>query len=334
MGIQEAINGHLKDEKQKQETYLEVIKSTQKYDNAIHARFLLWRDQRGKSLGAIARMLNRSSALVSQYINKKYEGNIEELEKDITNLLRREEDLQFVEGPAVFCSTTPSVLIWEVLQWCDKKCKMGVALAPSGTGKTETCKEYKRRNRQTIFVTADLTKRSIGSILGLIAAHIGSTPDRQSNSRLLDRIIEKLKGSRRLLVIDDAHLLKWEAFEVVRKIYDCAGIGVVYVGQEKLYDQMKGASNQAMLFDQIYSRIAIKRDSFLIEKEDVRMIAESFSTTLTNDVVEYLHQKARGKGRFRAMVDVLELAIENHTQFGTPIELSLFQEAEKYLMAQ
>ncbi|MDY7035550.1 MAG: AAA family ATPase [Thermodesulfobacteriota bacterium] len=304
----------------------------QVYDDELHDRFTMWKDMSGRSVQAIAVMLARSTAAVSQYINKKYVGDLLSFEESIRVLLEREENMEFVSGPKVFCNTKPAILIWEVLQYCDSKCKMGVALAPSGTGKTEACKEYKRSNPATVFVTADISTRSLGSVMRLIAGHTGASK-RPSISENLQNCIDKLKGSRRLLIIDDAHFLSWESFEFVRKIHDCAGIGVVYIGQERMYEQMKGVSGKAYLFDQIYSRIAIKRDRFGIKKSDVKKIAESIIPGINNDCIDFLFQKARGKGRYRFMTNIIDMAMEMHKNFSKPINISLLREAERFLLS-
>lgn len=302
------------------------------YDEHIYQRFLLWKDQAGKSVNLIAGMINRSSAALSQYINKKYPGDIPGLEKDIASLLRREEDLEFVTGPEAFCKTSASTLIWEVLQYCDTKQKMGAALAPSGTGKTETCKEYKRQNRATVFITADVTTKSPSNILRRLIEHVGGIGSRHSISEYLTGLIDKLRGTKRLVIVDDAHFLSWEAFELVRKLHDCAGVGVVYVGQERLYEQMKGTDGKSYLFDQIYSRIAIKRDRFQIMKKDARSIAESRCKGLDKECLDFLFHRARGKGRYRYMTNLIDVAMEINSQFGTPMGVPLLQEAEKFLL--
>jgi len=155
---------------------------------------------------------------------------------------------------------------------------------------------------------------------------------KRSIADMLDRVIERLKNSRRLLIIDDAHFLSWEAYELVRKIHDCAGIGVVYAGQERLYEQMRGKESKAYLFDQIYSRIAIKRSRFTIRKKDARMIADAVCPGLDKACIDFLYRRARGKGRLRVVENLLEMAMEIHHEYDEPLNVSLFQKAERFLM--
>jgi len=321
---------------------LRDIKSTQteegkkipiKHDEALYERFLLWKDQAGHSHSHIARMINRSTAAVSTYINRIYQGDLAAIEKDIASLLRREEELEFVTIPEAFCNTLASRLIWEVLQFCDEHCDMGVAIGPSGIGKTTTCNEYKRLNRNTVFVTADIATRSLGTVLKMLAKRVGSTPHGAgSNSALLHAVIERLKNSKRLVIMDEAHFLTWEAFEVMRKVHDCAGVGVVYVGMERLYDQMTGRNGMRKnyLFEQIYSRIAIKRDELPVEWEDVKTLADSIRPGLAKDCIDFLHQRAQTEGRLRNVSKLLQVAGDMHREYTKPINVELLKMAEAF----
>jgi len=310
------------------------------YNEALHERFILWKDQSGASVNRIAGMIGRSAALVSQYVNKIYKGDMPALEKDIINLLRREEDLEFTTRAVTFCTTLSSKLIWEVMQFCDENCDMGMVVGDAGSGKTTTCNEYKRANRNTIFITADIATRSVGSVLRMIAKKVSGTPHPGSNSALLHAIIDRLKHSRRLIIIDEAHFLTWDAFEVIRKIHDCAEIGIVYVGMPRTLDQMKGTAGRSFLFDQIYSRISIKRDHLPVEKSDVRVIADSIVSAaldagqpgLDAGCIEYLYTKAQGKGKIRTVAKLLQVAITRHREYNQPMGLELLKEAEQFLL--
>jgi DNA transposition AAA+ family ATPase len=301
-------------------------------DEELFDRFLLYRERAGLSDRQIAKKLARSAAQLSQYVNRKFVGDLAEFEKDVENLLRREEDLQFVSDSKSFCSTTAATLMWEVMQFCDERRKMGAVLAPSGTGKTDTCIEYKKQNRPTVYVTAHIKSHTAGAVLKLIAKPLIGTIYRHSLAELLDAVIERLKGSSRLLLIDDAHFLSWEAFEMVRKIHDCGGVGVVYVGQERLYDQMRGTDPKGYLFDQIYSRIAIKRERFQIKKQDVRMVANSICKGLDKPCIDFLYEKARGKGRLRKMRNLLDVAVASSEYNRQPITMEMLMQAERFLM--
>jgi len=305
------------------------------YNEDLYERFCLWRDQTGKSQQRVAVLLGRSTAAVSQYVNRKFLGDLAEMEKDIAALLRREEELDFAPAARTFCSTTPATLIWEVLQYCDQKRKMGVALGHSGIGKTVTCQEYKKKNRATVYCTADVSTRSVGNVLRLIASRLGGGKEERSISSFMQSTIRKLKNSNRLLIIDDAHFLSWEGFEAVRKIHDCAGIGVVYVGQERLYDQMRGGDSKARLFDQIFSRIAMKREDFRLTRKDAVQVAQAVCPDgLDKACRDYLFKVAKSKGRLRLMCNLLEVALEVAKMNEVPMTVGLLEQAEQFMMGR
>lgn len=300
-----------------------------KYDEKLHDRFIFWLDTSGHSQVHVASMLGRSSASVSQYVNKKFEGDLAEFEKDIESLLRREEDLQIPLKDPDFVMTTVARVMWSVLQLSGESQDPSIIIGPSGIGKTQVLNEYKRRHRSAILVTADITTKSVGSILWLISKKIGAATFR-SNSILLNKIVDSLKGSKRLLIIDECQFLTWEAFEAVRKIHDCAKIGVVYVGMERLYSQMRGG-NKAYLFDQIFSRIGPRCHVKYIVKEDVRLIVNNICPGLNERCLEYLFKKATQPGKLRSMVKVVKLASRISKTENIPVTFQLLKEANKFL---
>lgn len=305
------------------------------YDDSLHSRFLSWRKISGYSLKRIATMIRRSETAISQYTNKKYEGDINALEKDIHNLLRREEKLDFqgVQDQKYFCPTMAANLTWEVLQYCDETCQMGTVTGESGIGKTETCKEYKRRNNKSIYIVSDISTRRVSPILRLIAKNMGGPHAVYSSaSNLLHGIIDRLKNSHRLIIIDESHFLSWESLEAIRKLHDAANVGIVYAGMQRLYDQMKGDNSKAYLYEQIYSRISIYRKINFVTERDVKLITNSLCPGLNGQCMRFLYGKASGVGKFRTLCNLLKNAIKMHKEFNTPIDLDLLKAADEFLM--
>jgi len=302
------------------------------YNEELHERFMFWLNCTGTSQSKVGAMIGRSSAAVSQYVNRKFEGNLSEFEKDIASILRREEDKDFPMRNPSFCFTSASRKIWTVLQSCAQDCDMGLVVGPAGCGKSVTLQEHKRQYRSDILVTADVTTRSVGAILLLISKQLeGASRQSGTNSAHLQRIIEHLKGSRRLLIIDEAHFLAWEGFEAVRKINDCAGSGVVFAGQQQIYDQMRGG-RRSFQWDQIYSRVGVRCHIKDIEKEDVTMIVNNLCPDIDKKSLEFLYGKAAGKGKFRIMTKLLQRAQRVASREKTGVSIDLLKEANSLLM--
>jgi hypothetical protein len=304
------------------------------YDEELHREIVELKSKFGITLQQIANKIKKSPATMSQYFGKKYPGNIGALEELLRNFLQREIGIgKIASATGSFCNTSASTLIWEVLQYCDFKQKMGVVLAPSGYGKTRTCEEYKSKNPSTILITADPSNRTPAQILRLTMKDTGIIRASSIGQMLYD-IVDKLKDSNRLIIVDEGHFLTWEAFEILRKIYDYAKVGIVIAGQERVLEQMKGQAQRAYLFDQLYSRIAIKRDKFKVLKKDATAIVNAVCPGLTADCLDFLYSKAQGKGRYRYMINVLDVGMMMHEQYGKDIDIKCLTEAERFLIGE
>jgi len=308
-----------------------IPKDPKPYDEALHARFLRWRDHSGKSDRQIGAKLNRNEKIVQQYANLEYEGPISILEKDVKSLLFREEDFNFTTRPDVFCQTSISSSIFEVIEFCDRYHEMAMIISSAGAGKTEAAKERTRKNPNTMLITVDLTRRSLGSVLTIIGEKVCHRSfGNLLNSERLGVIIKELKNADRLLIIDEAHLLSWEAFDTLRTIYDHSKIAIVFMGMPRLYSQMKD-SRKGFLWDQISSRIAIQRYVDTIEFKDVALIADSIYPGLPKKCLEFLYQKANGSGKFRTMIKLLKSAVRFSDIDKIPLNLNLLKEIDSLM---
>ena len=230
-----------------------------------------------------------------------------------------------------FCKTRNGERAWEICQLCHTNREMGLVVGPSGCGKTVTGREYEKRSERTFLITADVTSKTIGSCLYLIENKLGFAVLGRSNTIRLHRLIEHLISRPAFLIIDEAHFLSWEAFEMIRKLHDCAAIGVAYFGMPILYTQMRGG-NRSYLYDQIFSRIGIKVFLDDVNKADVSLIASSMCPDLDKKSLDFLYRKARGAGKYRGMVKLIKRALQIHNTEGIPLGIGLFKAANAFLV--
>jgi DNA transposition AAA+ family ATPase len=253
----------------------------------------------------------------------------------IYNYLQEKEDKNFPLENNMFCETSIVLKMAGVCTCCKQDADMGIIIGPSGLGKTEFLRELKRTDRSVLLATGDPTVRSLGSILLVLSRLLpGVSKTSCSNAVFMDRIIDHLRGGNRLLVIDEAHFLSWESIEALRRIYDACGVGLVFVGQQKMYDEMRGGNRKSLLWDQIFSRIGI-RAHFKgdVPIEDVTLICNKvYPAGLDNKCLGYLHDKANGPGKFRSMVKLLQRAQRLAELDNKKVTLTLLQQVSKFLM--
>ena len=85
-------------------------------------------------------------------------------------------------------------------------------------------------------------------------------------------IIDKLKSSGRLIIIDEAEHLPYKSLELLRRIYDKAQVGILLVGMPKLLMNLKGEKKQ---YAQLYSRVGIATRLNPLIDEDKKAIISS-----------------------------------------------------------
>jgi DNA transposition AAA+ family ATPase len=303
------------------------------YNKDLYERFLLWKSFSGSSIALIAKRLSRGENGISNYLEGKCNVDLRDLEKQIAGLLEREEDLDIAVSHEKFCKTKAAEDVWEVLQLSHEQAEFGLIVGQSGSGKTATSMAYWRAHREdTVFVTGSVVTRRPGSLLRLISKRGEAFSYGSTLTDLLDGIVDRFKRQGKLIIIDDAHFLSWEAIECLRTIHDVGQVGIVFLGQERLYDQMKGKGDRAFLYDQIYSRIGIKRDRLPILRKDVQMLADSIYPGLNKECIDFLFSKAEGRGRFRVVKKILNLAVKTHIRSGDPIDIDLLGDVTRFLM--
>ena len=103
----------------------------------------------------------------------------------------------------------------------------------------------------------------------------------------------KAKPEKRLLIIDEAELLTLNSLEILRRIHDKAGIGIVLAGMPRLRANLRGARGQ---YKQIYSRIGMVHDlKMRLPVEDIAMFCESALGTA--EFNETLNKVSQGNAR-------------------------------------
>lgn len=296
------------------------------YNPETHKHLVLYMDQTGVSIRDLTKEINKKTRTsFSQYLNFTYEGDVRKLEELIEAFLRKKAPNTAGDG---ICETGIHKTLMSLFAFCQSRKAMGAGLGDSGGGKTTAARVCARKNPNTTIITADPTRRSITKILRLISYRIQSTRG-GSSDEILNGIIEKLRNSRQFLIIDEAHFLSWEGFELVRTIWDATSIGICYLGMPRLYTQMKG--NRAYLWDQILSRISIARSVNTITREDIKIIADSIHPSLSKSCNNYLHEIAQKPGKLRVMTALLKQAVEVSKRQRVPLTVDFLKDVRKLM---
>ncbi len=237
----------------------------------IRSQFKDFIEEKGYSLTAVSKATSLSKTVLSLWMNGCYKGKNERITDVISNFIQREKEKVTVEDIPIV-ETSIFKYIFEIGRLCHTKGKIGVCVGKAGLGKTVAVKSYTKQFIDSILIESDSGYTS-KSLLLEIHKRLGLS-GKGSVYKLMEDVINKLHHSGRLLIIDEAENLPYRALEITRRIHDKTGIGILLVGRNILFANLKGFNNE---YEQLYSRVKYHKLLDNLSKNDIEKILESIN---------------------------------------------------------
>ncbi len=211
----------------------------------------------GKTQSQISKELGFSTAVVSQFLRGTYTGDNEEVERAVNRYLKvSKERLKAVKNTVFYEDMYNTREALTVCTYAHHRNEITLLCGDAGAGKTTALRFYEQNNVGVIMVTANACTTSSSAILGLICEKIGK-PAPGRRALLMKLLVDQLRDTNRLIIIDEADHLSLDALQAVRNLNDEAGVGVVFSGNNKLYLQMHN-TRRGYAFDQLRTRIVFR----------------------------------------------------------------------------
>lgn len=248
----------------------------------------------GMSQAALARALDKSTSVVSQYLNDKYAGDVAALERDISAFLARQSDRRRAQRVVIpFVPTVTAKKICDVIDMAALDIDINVVYGAAGLGKTVALRTYAESHPDALLIESD--PGYTGKVfLQVLAGRLGLAT-RGTVHDLLDSVVARLRNSGRVLLVDEAELLPLNVLEIIRRIHDHAQIGVILAGMPRLICNLRGARGELA---QLYSRVgfAINLGNQL-PADDVRKISGQVLDVADDPVIAAVVEHAHGNAR-------------------------------------
>lgn len=269
-------------------------------------KLICYMNRTGQSQAAIAKKIGISPTTVSQFLSESYIGDNAEIASKVESFIYLQTMREhYTKAPSFTDKLRNTRKITAALDYVYANRCTGVVSGVSGCGKTTALKNYQKIANGVVYVQADATKRSPCSVLKLISKAMGETC-KGTSSDTLDKLIDNLTGTDRLIIIDEAQHLTSRAFDTLRALNDRAEVGVIYAGTPDIIKRMTvGRATEE--FDQVYSRNGYTcnlENNFTFE--EVSVLFSEFN--LDKPVIEYLFNAASKKGGLRYAVNLFKLA--------------------------
>ena len=251
--------------------------------------------RRGYNQTQVARAIGKSPAVINQYLQGKYTGDIPSIDELITGFISRENEKEKSRRiTASYIPTLTSRKGMEVIRLAHLDGEINVIYGDAGLGKTMMLHEYAATHREAILIEADpgYTARTV---LEELCSRLGLNK-RGNMHELSEACIAALSDSGRLLMVDEAENLPYRALETLRRIHDKAGIGVILAGMPRLIINLKGKRGE---YKQLYSRVGLALNlGDALPEEDINAIAVSMLPDAENpDVSTALFKASHGNAR-------------------------------------
>ena len=224
-------------------------------NQALQQKLVEFKEKSGMNQTQLARGIDTSPASISMYLNGTYAdkgGNYETIETKIEAFLEMQESKARREELVLgFVSTKTTRRIAEVMRDAHEAGEIAVIYGQAGLGKTQAVKNYCEKHG-AILIEANPSFTAL-VLMKKLAASVKLTTSGTLND-LFEETAYRLGGSERLIVVDEAENLPQRALEIVRRLHDETGCGLVLSGMPRLVANLRGKHGELV---QLYSRVSV-----------------------------------------------------------------------------
>lgn len=250
----------------------------------------------GYSQGKIATLCGVSTAALSTYLKGTYAAkDLSQLERKIMSgcALEIERIDKKIDPVLPFIETETAENIKNIAHLCHTTRRMGLIYGAAGVGKTRTCLEYCKSNRNAIYIEArpSFTARTL---MRKLAQALGCTP-KTNQYELEEEIIKKLKNSGKLIIVDECEHLNHRALETLRTVvFNASHTGLLLVGLETLKYTLIGTRTKN---EYLSSRCLANTKVEALNAEETVKIVERLFNGISNGAKQVFYKVTKGNMR-------------------------------------
>lgn len=261
------------------------------------------------------------------WLNDVFPGNNDKVAATVLRYLnaRREQ--------AELAATVPLAPYWQptktakrilgVLDHCQVFGDLGVIGLGPGLGKTASIAQFKATRPRVQVATMAPSSRGVPNALIEMLDAMGDG-EAKGTPQALSRRVQKRVGPGALIVIDEAQHLSQQAVDEFRTIHDRTGVGMVFSGDESVFQLFDGARRAA--FAQFHSRIGMRLRQSRPDPEDARILAAAHGVSDLASV-KLLVEIAAKPGGLRGLTKTALLARRMAAMADQPMSAQLIREA-------
>lgn len=284
----------------------------------------------GLSQTAVGREAGVSVAVLNQWLLGKYKGDDENatatMEKWLDGYRSRTSGDMRLPAPPEYVETPTARKILGAFEYARMAGDVVVVYGGAGLGKTRTARHYSESHNNVWLVTMTPALRTAASALSVIGDALGIREYISRASQLQKAVVERMRGTYGLLILDEAQHMTLSGLDQVRSLHDATDVGVAMLGNETVYGRMTGGTRAAYL-DRLFSRVGMRAHLRTPLKEDIGALARAWGIEGDNGRIRLLREIAAKPGALRIMTKVLRLASLRAMRRGEAVNETDIQDA-------
>lgn len=287
----------------------------------------------GLSQNQMAEKIGINPGALSAWRNGKYTGSNTEVEIKIERWLDsynagKEYGIELPPEPD-WVETPTARRVYSSIEMAHLMRCLVVVYGAAGSGKTKTLRHYQSQRSNVYLLTAVKAACSVRGLLQGICDVLDISDSGKGNYELHKKIVKKLSKSAGVFLVDEGQQLTPGALDTLRQIQDESQVGMVWCGNEPLYNQMTGGF-RGPKFAQIFSRILQRTHIEANEADDVNPIADAMGI-MDAAAIDYLRQIGELPGGLRGVVKTIQRAQIAAHELGCEVNKEIIATAWKTL---
>lgn len=282
---------------------------------------------RGKS--ALARAAGISPATLSLVLDGRYSADPAPHIAAILGAIVRDDARRDQPGEIPYAETSVARAVRRAIARAHQDRDIGIFAGRVGIGKTVALRRYAADHPRAAIVVDAYPGATAPIVLRLLARAAGAAVQRRTVADCTAAIVDTLRGSDRVIIVDEAETLAALALAHLRRISDAAGVGVVLIGTPSLIGLVSDPDGR---FGQITSRIGWWPPvAQAITAEDAETLAAAYlGAAPASKTLAALVEASRGSAR--ALRNLLRHAQRRAAKRRAEIDAAMIAEIDRHAM--
>ncbi|MEH8118468.1 AAA family ATPase [Aeromonas allosaccharophila] len=224
----------------------------------------------------IAKEIGVSPSTVNQLLNGNYKADPAPMLQKLANwLTARDQRADAPRDPGFVMTETAKQIIAD-MNYALATESIVIIHGISGVGKTTALREFQRTNNNVWVITTSPSRSTMTECMYELAMELGMENAPRLRGPLARALRRRLLNTKGLIVVDEADHLDRPTLEELRILVEEVGIGMVLVGNSRVYTQLTGGQRSED-FARLYSRVAKKRALTKAKRADVMAVASAWN---------------------------------------------------------